>query len=213
MLNLHTAINSIIEKNAFLKTGIHYDVFNLSKLTIFLKPTIELQLWKSVSDDSIHMQLSRIRRKWTFKEGNCNISLSWVNLQPNLCICIFYKDPSVYQDVKSFTSYVHENNWYFIYTESLDKITIIFEEKFFWIIETYISRKPLEIFKKISWISSRFEKNHRTESWFLYTLTQQLYFHNISIVEVISSDTEIIFYVFEDDAKRTFDAIYEKFSK
>lgn len=213
MLNLHTVITGIIENNTFLKTGIHYDVFNLAKLAIFLKPTIELQLEKTISDESIHMQLSRIRRNWLFKEWNCNISLSWVHLQPRLCICIFYKNHLVYQDIKDFTSYVHENNGYFIYTESLDKITIIFEEKFLEVMKNYISWKPLEVFIKISWISSRFEKNHRTESWFLYTLTQQLYFQNISIIEVISSDTEIIFYVLENDAKQAFDAIYDKFSK
>ena len=213
MRNLHTVIYNIIENNTFLKTWIHHDLFNLAKLAIFLKPTIELQLWKSLSDESIHMQLSRIRRKWSFSEGNCSISLSWVHLQPHLCICILYKDNSVYLDVKNFTSYIHDRNWYFIYTESLDKITIIFEEKFLWIMETYVTKKPLDIFRNISWISSRFEKNHRTESWFLYTLTQQLYFHNISIIEVISSDTEIIFYVTEDDAKRTFEAIYDNFSK
>lgn len=210
MQNLHKTLTKLIWSNLFIKTWMSHKLFNLSKLAIFLKVPLEIQLKKTVSVDSIHMQLSRIQRASQYQNtDNFSLKLSGVNIQSNLSICILFKNQKNNNWVLNFSLKIRENNWYFIITESRDKITIIFEDEYLEEIENYIEDEPIGLFTNISGISSKFQRDHKNESWFLFALTQQMYFQNISIVEVISSDTEIIFYVNATDAKRWFDTIFE----
>lgn len=210
MQNLHQALTKLIWSNLFIKTWMCHKLFNLSKLATFLKTPLEVQLKKSISEDAIHMQLSRIQRTSQFQNiDNFSLKLSGVNIQSNLSICILFKNQKNNNGVVNFSSKIRENNWYFIITESRDKITIIFEEEHLGEMKNYVEDEPINLFTNISGISSKFQRDHKNESWFLFALTQQMYFQNISIVEVISSDTEIIFYVNAIDAKRWFDTIFE----
>lgn len=93
MQNLHQALTKLISSNLFIKTGLSYKLFNLSKLAIFLKPHLEIQLKKTVSEEAIHMQLSRIQRTSKFENiDGFFLKLSGVNIQSNLSICILFKN-------------------------------------------------------------------------------------------------------------------------
>lgn len=88
-----------------------HKLFNLSKLATFLKTPLEVQLKKSISEDAIHMQLSRIQRTSQFQNiDNFSLKLSGVNIQSNLSICILFKNQKNNNGVVNFSSKIRENN-------------------------------------------------------------------------------------------------------
>ncbi|HEY7817166.1 MAG TPA: hypothetical protein VIG29_03030, partial [Vicinamibacteria bacterium] len=64
MKKIADAIEEVIEGNPALAFGIHHRLMNLTQLARFLRPSVEAQTRKEVSDAAVLMSLSRLQRKW-----------------------------------------------------------------------------------------------------------------------------------------------------
>jgi hypothetical protein len=62
MRKISDALEAIVEGNPALAFGLHHRLLNLTKLARFLRPSVEAQTRKGVSDSAVLMSLSRLQR-------------------------------------------------------------------------------------------------------------------------------------------------------
>lgn len=211
MLKIKDSIKELIENNSFFKFGIYYKLLNLTQVAKFIKPHVQAKTKKKVTNSAILMSLSRIQSETKRKIKDSDFKIENITVHSDLCTMTLYNTKQIHEKINKIYSKISENDSFITITEGLNEITIIFENKFLNIIKSSISEKPKYIKEKISSICIKFNPKYIKIPGLLYLIFQQIALQNINIIELNSTETEIILYLETKDTKNAFDTIYNKF--
>ena len=87
MKKISEAVETLIEGHQGLRFGFHHRLLNLSQLARFLRPSIEAQTHKEVTESAVLMNLSRLSRRGSSAPGSPEeeLVLDKVSVQSGLC--------------------------------------------------------------------------------------------------------------------------------
>ncbi|MDD4289690.1 MAG: hypothetical protein PHH83_00235 [Patescibacteria group bacterium] len=211
MLKIKDSIKDLIENNSFFQFGIYYKLLNLTRVAKFTKPHIQARTKKGVTENAILMCLSRIQGETKRKIKDSDFKIENLTIHSNLCTMTFYKTKLIHEKINKIYSKIMLNGNFMTISEGTNETTIIFEDKFLTDIKKSTNEKPKYIKEKISSLCIKFNSKYLSTPGLLYLILQQIALQNINIIELSSTETEIILYLETKDIKNAFDTIYNKF--
>lgn len=211
MLKIKDSIKEIIENNSFFQFGIYYKLLNLTRVARFIKPHIKAKTKKNVTESAILMCLSRIQNQTKRKIKDSNFKIENLTIHSDLCTMTFYKTKLIHEKINKIYSKMLINGNFMTISEGTNETTIIFENKFLNEIKKLINERAKFLKEKISSLCIKFNSKYLSTPGLLYLILQQIALLNINIVELNSTETEIILYLETKDIKNAFDTIYNKF--
>ena len=109
MIRISDTIKKILSENTFLQFGLNNGLFNLSKLSEFLKPLIETRTQKEITKSAVLMNLSRIgRTKKKVMPQIENFHVENITVHGNLSILSFVKTPHIHNKIHEFYGVVQK---------------------------------------------------------------------------------------------------------
>lgn len=213
MFKISKAIEEIVEKNPVLTFVFHHKLINLTKTAEFIKPLIEARTKKEIKSSAILMCLSRYQKRYEkIKVSRENYKIENINVRSDLSTITFTLEDKVLNQINDLYNKLHMEGAYIVISRGTREITLILNSEFLEMVENHVGAVPKYKKSGIAAIGINFEEKYAEIPGLLYAVMQQIRLQNINIVEVISTYTELIIYVEKDQAKLSFDTIFQSFS-
>jgi aspartokinase len=215
MMKISDALETIVEGNPALAFGLHHRLLNLTKLARFLRPSVEAQTRKGVSDSAVLMSLSRLQRKWSRSRPQKTdaLVLDKVSIVSGLCSVTLAKTHTTHRELNRVFAAVQERNGFITITEGLREITVIVEEENFERLRKSLSSRPKIVHRSVASVGMTFSERYLSVKGVLHQLLEQIALQNINVLEVASTATEFYIYVEEKDVEVAFAAIFHRFGR
>jgi len=215
MIKVSEAPETIVEGNSAIAFGMHHRLLNLTKLARFLRPSVEAQTRKGVSDAAVLMSLSRLQRKWSRSRPQKTdaLVLDKVSIVSGLCSVTLAKTHTTHRELNRVFAAVQERNGFITITEGLREITVIVEEENFGRLRKALSSRPKIVHRSVASVGMTFSERYLSVKGVLHQLLEQIALQNINVLEVASTATEFYIYVEERDVEVAFAAIFHRFGR
>ncbi len=207
MLKISDHIEDIINNNKWISFGISSNLLNLSQLAKFIKPQIEARSKKNVTESSILMALSRYSKKHQAKHKHLpDFKIENLSINSDINIRTYPKTKELNKTINSILNTTTE---FVTLSEGLTEINLIYSQKIESQITKKLSQKPKFTKKNLSALIIQFNSEYIQVPGFVFFILQQLYIQNINIIEITSTNTELIFYLEKTNSKLAFDTLFQ----
>jgi hypothetical protein len=212
MLKISDSLKEIVESNNMLEFGLQHRLFNLSQLTKFLKPLVEVRVKKEVGDSALLMSLSRLQRE-SRKEVSSIEEFPIINLtvHSELASMTFLASSSVLKKINQVYAEVQKKKNYMTLSQGTSEITIIINENLVELVTERLGVKPIFVKNGLSSVGLKFNPKYNDVPGFFYHVLQKVALQGISIHEISSTYTELILYIEQGSIKLAFDTLYSCF--
>jgi len=195
MLTISDELIKIILKSPLLEEELREGLINLSALARKMRPDLQKKLLKPVSESAVLMALKRlipkisktlsIDKKISQKAGNLSV-------KSNLMEFTFKRSATTLNCIKSLLHELEQQRDNFItFTQGIYEITVIADYNFTKNLKEIFSKEVLiSSLSNLSAISIRLTPETVYTSGIYYSILKQLAWHNLNIVEVVSTLTE-----------------------
>ncbi len=195
MITINELLRQIILKTPFLEEGIVQGIINLSALSRKVKPEIEQELMKPVSESAILMALKRLIPSLKERQKGREIYLKTedITVRSGLTEFTFLKSGTSLKKKIQLLSVLQESETNFVtFTQGVREITMIINAD----LETGLEKifKTEKLIKKITDLAAitiRLSKESVYLPGVHYNILKQLAWHNINVIEVVSTYTEL----------------------
>jgi hypothetical protein len=202
-------IEEIVKKKPFLQESLSKGIINYAALAEILKVDVEKYLRKEVKLSAINMSLRRLAEKL---ERNSINNLKFddetdITLRSNLFEVIIKRNK--YTEEKRKKIYLRlQNKDFYSTTYGIEQICIISNHKFKdEILSVFDDEDIIAIFDKLGGITINFSNDLVEEPGFFYLMTKSLAWEGVSIVELISTLTEMTFILHDEDLILSFNSL------
>src|SRR3972149_4340083 len=197
MRKIADAIEAIVSGHPALAFGLHHRLLNLTRLARFLRPSVEAQTRKGVSDSAVLMSLSRLQRKWSVSRPQKTdaLVLDKVSIVSGLCSVTLAKTQTTHRELNRVFTAVQERNGFITITEGLREITVIVEEENFGRLKKALSSRPKIVHRNVASVGMTFSERYLSVKGILHQLLEQVALQNINVLEVASTAKAVYIYV------------------
>lgn len=209
MISIKECVDEIVSENLFLEDSLYHDYLNLSSFALYIRPRIMQMTKKEVTIWSIKIALSRISKEKQKAIQYKRICPDNIFMRKNITIITLNNNECsdyLIRKVQVLKKYSDKN--YFWIIQWINETDIIFSKYMKEGIENIISDDDLKL--KVEWlwlIWINLDEKLLNTVWLIYSLTKQLAFYNISVVNMLSTYTEIVFVINKDDLKKAFEVL------
>lgn len=212
MIRISEALRDTIKGNPFLEFGVHYGLFNLTQLARYLQPMIEARAKKDVQVSAITMNLSRLQQDLrATTPAPERFEIENVTIHSGLSTVSYARSPEVHAGLHHVYDRIHRANGFCCLSQGLHEITAIVESHFRPWLAKRIRQKPVYSHDNLASVGVQFDDRYAEIPGMLYMLLQRVTLQNVNLIEIISTYTEIVFYVDERDTQTVFDTLFQSF--
>jgi aspartokinase len=214
MVTVSQATRKYVDEMPLFHEALSKKIVNYRSVAEFLKPRIEKELRRKVKLYAIIMALRRygdeIAKKYEtskimkiFEEG------SELNMKSDLCDISVGKSRKLFEKLKKIYAIIdYEKGDILNIIHGNLAVTIIVNEKHKKKILAVLSgEKIMHIEDDLTQLSLKFPKDFLYTPGVLYQMTRELLWHNVNIIEIVSSLTEINFMLKRKDAVTAYTAL------
>ena len=215
MIRISEAIENIVTGHQALRFGFYHRLLNLSQVARFLRPSIEAQTRKEVTDAAILMNLSRFQQRLAEMPTSTSetLVLDKVNIQSGLCSVTLLKTSESHRELNRVFSRIQSRNGFVTVTEGMREITVIVEAGNLNLLLGSLSSKPSIVHRDLASVGMNFNERYLAIKGILAQMLEEVALQNINVIEVASTATEFCVFLKEDDVQLAFDAIFNRFGK
>lgn len=215
MKKISESIEEIVEGHPALSFGMHHRLLNLTQVARFLRPGVEAQTHKEVTEAAILMSLSRLQKKWTRKRPQKAdlLVLDKVSIVSGLCSVTLAKTQTIHRELNRVFTAVQEQNGFITLTEGLRETTVIIEAENFNLLRKALSARPKIVHRNVASVGMTFSERYLNVKGVLHQLLEQVALQNVNVLEVASTATEFYIYVEEKDVEVAFASIFHRFGQ
>ncbi len=202
MSSVSRIVFKMVKENPSLEIALSKNLINYSKLARYLRAEVEKEYGETVSDSAIVVALKRIKEKaGKLYEEKGRFHAIGMTSNSNMVEITIARSPRLPDLIKRIYSLSDVNLGSTVnITQSNQQVTFIFSTQ----IEDEIKRilsteQVLSEIHGISQISIAFDKDMFDTPGFIVFALKELSWHNINIVEIISTYTELVIIVAEND--------------
>ena len=194
MITINKLLEQIILRTPFLEEGLSQGIINLSALSRKIKPQIEKELLKPVSESAILMALKRLLPDIMSKSETMDINLKAgdITVRSGLTEYTYLKSATLIENKMQLLDEIKSSGDFFVtITQGVHETTMI--------VNSSLEKRLEEIFrgetlvKKIddlAAITIRLTGDMVYLPGVHYNILKQLAWHNINIIELVSTYTE-----------------------
>jgi hypothetical protein len=209
MIKLSDVVKDILSSNPWFEFGIVENLFNLTSLSKFIQPQVEVRLKRKVSNSSILMAISRLLGEFEIRKSYLpNFKFDNLTLVLGLSVCSFDKSEKTHKLANQIYNHIYKKKGLVNLTEGIGEINIIFETKFR---QDFVSGEfdQAKFMKDdLAAVIVKFNEEYMNTPGFVFSVIKSLFIQNINIIETTSTYTELIFYVDKSEAKLAFNSLY-----
>ncbi|HUB92540.1 MAG TPA: hypothetical protein VL945_01120 [Candidatus Saccharimonadales bacterium] len=212
MVTVAHVVSRIIESRPFLEEALVKDIINYAYLADMLKPEIEREMRREVNRYAIIMAIRRFTD--ALKESfvgapQLNLGNADITITSGIFEISAVKDVDTMKLVSRLYGMVDfEKGDFLTITQGLYEITILSNAKYkAKMLDLFDKRDVKKVSTGLSSLTVRIPEKAAEEIGLLYSLTKALSWENVNLVEVVSTLTEEIFIIKEEDTAVAFDAI------
>jgi aspartokinase len=210
MLKITPALRDLIDKDWMLKFGLHHNLFNLTRLSNFIKPFVQARTKKDISQQALLMALSRYQHTHSKKlPTRVSFSVKNISVQSELVTLTYSADMATSDQIHKLHAKIRRNNGYFALSEGTDEVTLILKKESLELAKKTIRHKVNNEINGLSAIGIKFDPSYSKQPGLLYYLIQFIALQGINIYEISSTFTEVVFYISENDIRLAFDTLID----
>lgn len=206
-------VQKYVRSHPHLEQFIERDLVSFHRLARHMRKEVESELGKEVDEGAIVMALSRMREKMQQRKGEQMKESGWAKLQLSLRSGAMQIDlqkgkstQGKLLELQKLASASPED--ILSVTQSTHEITVISQEKYEdKIISALNGEKILNVEKGLSLLVLRFGEDVLYQPGFFDRVLRELAWENINIYEVVSTLTELIVVLKEDEAAKAYDVL------
>ena len=209
MVTVAAVVEQIVRESSFLEEGLATGILNLSALARRMRPEVERALHKSASAASIMMALKRLSPRVAAKSAATVKLLRQMRdltVRSNLVEFTFRSSPTVLERQRELLhTMAKERDVFLTFTQGVYEVTLIASAKLAKRIEeVFASERLVSKLDGLSAIVISLPSRTVSVPGVHYTLLKQLAFHDLNVVEVVSTYRELTFVLAKDDVDRAF---------
>jgi aspartokinase len=194
MITINELLEQIILRTPFLEEGLSQGIINLSALSRKIRPQIEKELLKPVSESAILMALKRLLPDIMSKSETMDINLKAgdITVRSGLTEFTYLKSATLIENKMQLLDEIKSSGDFFVtITQGVHETTMI--------VNSSLEKRLEEIFRGETFVKKIDDLAAITirltgEMVYLpgvhYNILKQLAWHNINIIEVVSTYTE-----------------------
>ncbi len=215
MKKISEAVETLIEGHQGLRFSFHHRLLNLSQLARFLRPSIEAQTQKEVTESAVLMNLSRLSRRAAPAPGSHEdeLVLDKVSVQSGLCSATLLKTPESHRELNRVFQRIQSRNGFITVTEGIREITVIVEAENLELVLGALSAAPRIVHRDLASVGMTFDSRYLKVKGILHQLLEEVALQNINVIEVTSTATEFCVFLEQADVQLAFDAIFNRFGR
>ncbi|MFH1394515.1 MAG: ACT domain-containing protein [Candidatus Micrarchaeota archaeon] len=207
MVSVSRIVEKMVKENPSIEIALSKDLINYSKLARYLREEVEKETGKKVKDSAIVIALKRIsekaeklyeqKKKFQAEEITSNSNLMEITVVRSQRVPAIVQDVYDMEDVRkgSIANVTHGNRQTtFIFSERLEKR----------VRELLEGEQVLAELKNVSQISIAFSEEMFSTPGFIVYALKELSWHNINIMEIISTYTELVIIVKDEDFMKAY---------
>lgn len=212
MANIAQLVSLMIQKRPFLEEALVSGIVNYAYLADTLQPEIEKELGKDVKRYAIIMALRRLTddlKESFVSQAGFNLKDASISITSGIFEITVLKDAKSISRLSELYSMVNIQKGDFLtITQGTYEITILSNSKYGERIAKLFSKDQIvKTNDGLSSLTVRIPVDAAESVGLLYALTKALSWDNVNIVEFVSTLTEEIFIINEDDTSAAFNAI------
>lgn len=216
MRTVTSAVEKIITQSPFLRELISLEIVNLSELARQLKISVQEETQKKVNSGSIMVALKRLaeksKRSRQLKPNIFNVAPE-LTVKSNLFEITVKNSLMLIDKQKKLLIYATKQQSHFVnFTYGLTETTTVASNQIYDTAKKiYRGEKIVSEVKNISTLSLKFPPEIADAPFTYYTILRTLAWSGISIVELISTYSELIIVLDQDDIDAAFSLIRKLF--
>jgi hypothetical protein len=209
MRSVADALEDIVLEQPFLEQGLAQGIINLSALARSLRPQVEAELMKEISDGALVMALKRLSPALAGRAGppgRLKAFLKDITVRSNLSEITFLKSDTLPEKQRQLLLEAQQGAHEFVtFTRGTIEVTAIIESGLrdaadrIFTGETVVARLD-----RLSAITMRLPTDNVETSGLYYEVLKQLAMRDITVVEVVSTYTELTLILGRDQVDRAF---------
>lgn len=214
MVTVSHLVKKYVDEIPLLHEALGKKLLNYGAVANMLKPRIEKELGRKVKLFAIIMALRRHGEEMTRKYESKNIlkifgKESEINMKSGLCDITALKSNTLFDKLKVINGFVDYGKGDILnVTHGHLEVTIVTNQKHKErILELLEGEKIIHIEEELAQVSLKFPLEYLYTPGILYTITKELYWNNVNLIEIISSLTELNFVVKKEDATMTYSSL------
>ncbi|MGE5340315.1 MAG: hypothetical protein ACM3SY_02430 [Candidatus Omnitrophota bacterium] len=195
MATIAEILDAIIRESPFLEEGLAEGIINLSALSRKLLPQVQAALNKPVSESAILMALKRMSPKITQRmelNTHSNYPVGDITVRSDLSEFTFLRSSNILEKQKELLNAIKDKMNHFItFTQGVFEITAIIDSNLESAVEKiFEGEKIMSRLKDLAAITIRLYPQTVHTTGVYYSILKQLAWHDVNVVEVVSTYTE-----------------------
>jgi aspartokinase len=200
-----------IEKKPFLEEALSEGLINNAALAEKMIPELEKELKKKVKFSAVNLAIRRMAEGLEVKPV---INLKFdknteINLKSNVVEIVLYKDENISEYIRKIYKIMNfKKGDLLTITQGINELMIITNEKNKSKILKIIPKKLVKkIINDLSIVSVNIPESSVEGIGLFYVITKALNWENISVIDIVSTYTELNLIVKDEDSSRAFDVL------
>ena len=205
MIRISEIISDIVAWQPFLEDALQNDYLNLTGFSEYIRSYVEERAGKPISAHAIKMALSRMNPPKQLSPYSVRCNHNQVSTISGLSLMSILKSPNSQKIIWNLQSLKRgELNSYMAVIEWSREIDIFYDRTFSTIIEEYFpANLRILTMSGLSLCSLHLRDEEIYQKGLFYSVTKKLAFHDINIIQVISTYHELGVVVCDDDLRKT----------
>lgn len=213
MQSLKQALSEVIQQNAFLQAGLYQRLFNLTQLSRYLLPILEVRLQKPLSVNAITMALSRAQSDLPAQPRlDKHYRVNNVSIHSGLATLTYTRTDHTQVALQTVLEQIRNSQGYVSLSQGMRELTLIVDQGFYDAVCDAVVETPRFALQGVAAVGVEFGQRYENTPGLLHSVLQRIAMQNINIIEISSTYSEVVVYVEELDAMRTFDTLYHCFA-
>lgn len=207
MISTAEVVKSIIKSSPLIEEGLSRGIISYSALAREIRPQIEKELMKSVTRGAIVMALKRVSKGLKAQQKQLKkISLSQLSIRSDLVELTYVNSETIAAKYREVLAVAERKKGMFCYiSQGVRESMIIVSREIASEAEDIFKEERLIIkFENISSITVLFDKEIVSVTGAYYSILKLLAWNNISIVDVISTYSELTILFSNKDIDKAF---------
>jgi aspartokinase len=203
MPSVTQAVKDIILQKPFLQEALVKGIINIAAFAQEIHSDVELIVGSRVKFSSINMAIHRYSEKLekSFIKKSQFSKHSGIMIRSDLCSITLEKPI----DSKKLLAFFKNENL-LTFTQGINEITIISSQKYLEKIKEKI-KKPKKMISDLAGLTINLSKEDINNIGIIYLASRSLAWENITIIDVVSTFTELTFIINDKDAGKAYDTL------
>lgn len=211
MKKISNYVEEYIKENIFIEESLSKGLINISALSEYFQPRLEKELGREIKFTTINMAIRRFaenHEKFNKKDERHIFYEDFV-VRSNLIDVTIYKSEEYSNQIKKLSELINSKDGdYLTITEGRNEITILTNKKYLQELITIFGNEKIKlILDSVGCIQIKLNEISIQEVGVFYKVIKSLTWEGINILELVSTYTELILIISEDELSRAYEIV------